>query len=408
MKKISAVLLIASAMTVVACADSPVSPDRPAASPSFGLSPKASSLMSNYVAIGTSLSMGWFDDGVFFGSQEQSWTKQLADEVRTGFTLPLIAAPGCQPPLISPLLAFRRVDNTSAASSAVCAPLVAGVVPGQQNLAVENATAGEALNATPATASQGRGPVTSRVLPAGMTQITAMRAQNPTFVSVEFGGNEILKAQAGFVAPGLTIVPLAVFQANYAQIIQNVTETGAAALLVTLPTDFKKFPTIRTGPEIGSQRVAFAAFNVTVSADCDASENFIFVRGKVLTAIATGAAMAGAGLGPYTLSCADVPFTVDYVLSPTDIASLNGLAAQMSATIESHAAANGYAHFSLGVLYDRVKEDVPFELGAYLTSPTPYGPKISLDGNHPSARGHRVLARAARVAIQRTYGTGAR
>ena len=407
MKKISAALLIASAMTVVACADSPVSPDRPSTSPPFGLSPKASSYMSNYVAIGTSLSMGWFDDGVFFGSQEQSWTKQLADDEKIGFTLPLIAAPGCQPPLMSPLLAFQRVDNTSAASSAVCAPLVTGVVSGQQNLAVENATAGEALNATPATATQGRGPITSRVLPSGMTQITAMRAQNPTFVSVEFGANEILKAQAGFVAPGLTIVPLADFQANYAQIIENVKETGAAALLVTLPTDFKKFPTIRTGPEIASQRVAFAAFNVTVSTDCDASENFIFVRGKVLTAIATGAAMAGAALGPYTLSCADVPFTVDYVLNPTDIASLNGLAAQMSATIESHAAANGYARFSLGVLYDKVKEDVPFELVAYLTSSTPYGPKISLDGNHPSAKGHKVLAHAARGAIQKTYGTGA-
>jgi lysophospholipase L1-like esterase len=94
------------------------------------------------------------------------------------------------------------------------------------------------------------------------------------------------------------------------------------------------------------------------------------------------------------------------VLTPNDIAFLNNLVEQMSDFVESKAAENGYAFFSLGVLYNESKEDVPFDLEAYLKSNAPYGELISLDGVHPSAKGQSVLARAARRAIERTYGTG--
>ena len=358
-----------------------------------------------YVAMGTSVSMGWMNDGVVGSSQAKSWTKQLADGAGVPFSVPSIDAPGCKPPLLAPLILFKRVDGSSGApDNTTCAPNAVGVTLPAHNLAVENATAGEGLNATPETASSGRGPVTSRVLPSGMTQVTAMRSLRPLFVSVEFGGNELLPAQIGIVAPGLTVVPFETFRDNYAEIIKNVKATHARAVLVSLRADLRNFPTIRTGPEIAAQRGAFAAYNVKVSDDCDASDNFIFVRGKVLTAIATGVAMAGIpGAGPYLLSCADVPGKVDYILTPTDIQYLNNLGDQISDEIERHAARNRYAVFSLGELYNTSKDGVPFNLEAFLKSATPYGPKISLDGVHPNEEGHAVLAAAARKAIIATY-----
>src|SRR5688572_4445519 len=356
-----------------------------------------------YVAMGTSVSMGWMDDGVVGSSQAKSWAKQLADGAGVPFTVPSIDAPGCPPPLSAPLILFRRVDGSSGApGNTTCAPNAPGVVLPTHNLAVENVTAEEGLNATPETASKGRGPVTSRVMPSGETQVTAMRSLRPLFVSVEFGGNELLPAQVGIVAPGATVVPFETFQANYAQIIQNVKETQARAVLVSIRTDLRNFPTIRTGPEIASQRAAFAAYNVSVSSDCDASENFVFVRGKVLTAVATGVAMAPLGR-PYVLSCADIPGTVDYILTPADIQNLNDLGDQMSEEIERQARKHHYAVFSLGELYNTSKDGVPFNLEAFLKSPTPYGPKISLDGVHPNEAGHAVLAAAARKAIIATY-----
>ena len=110
-------------------------------------------------------------------------------------------------------------------------------------------------------------------------------------------------------------------------------------MLVGLALDIRQFPAIRTGPEIWSQRAAFATFNVTVADNCETSANFMFVRGIVPTAIATGAGRAAAGLGPATLSCADVPGSPDYVLSPADVQFLNSLAAQMDAEIQARAQA---------------------------------------------------------------------
>ena len=404
MKRKHLTLVTASTFALLACSDGGLSPVASDSRSRENLSANARSDMANYVAIGTSISMGWASDGVVGGSQENSWPRQLADQAKVDFTVPDIDAPGCQPPLAAPLITFTRVDGSSAGSSTTCAANVPGVSLPTHNLAIENATAAEALNATPATATQGRGPVTGRVLPAGMTQLTAMRSLHPTFVSVEFGGNEILPAQVGLLYPGVTFTPLAVFEANYSQIIDSVKATGAKAVLVSIRTDLRKFPTIRTGPEIASQRGAFAAYNVSVNADCDASPNFIFVRGKVLTAIITGVTQAGYGLGPYDLSCADRPGTVDYILTPDDIAFLNDLAERMSDFIESKASENGYATFAIGALYNESKEGVPFDLEAYLKSGTPYGELISLDGVHPTAEGQSVLARVARQAIQRTYG----
>ena len=397
--------LVTASCALLACSDGALSPVASDAR-TQNLSSTARSYMANYVAIGTSISMGWADDGVVGGSQVNAWTKQLADQAKVDFTVPEIAAPGCQPPLAAPLSAFKRVDGTPFGYPTTCAANAPGVTVPTHNLAVENATAAEALNATPATASQGRGPVTSRVLPAGFTQVTAMRALHPTFVSVEFGGNEILPAQVGLLYPGVTFTPLATFKANYSQIIDNVKATGAKAVLVSIRTDLRNFPTIRTGPEVASQRDAFAAYNVTVNADCDESPNFIFVRGKVITAVITGLARAQHSLSPYDLSCADVPGTVDYVLTPGDISVLNDLGEQMSDFIESTATENGYAFFAIGALYNESKRGVRFDLDRYLNSATPYGELISLDGVHPSADGQTILARAAKQAIQATYGRG--
>jgi hypothetical protein len=41
-----------------------------------------------------------------------------------------------------------------------------------------------------------------------------------------------------------------------------------------------------------------------------------------------------------------------------------------------------------------------------MTTGTPYGPNISLDGLHPSAAGHTIIANAAARAIDDRYNVG--
>ena len=104
-------------------------------------------------------------------------------------------------------------------------------------------------------------------------------------------------------------------------------------------------------------------------------------------------------------SCADVPGTPDQVLTPSDMATLNGMLAQIDNHIRQQATARGYAYFSLGVLYERSDlKSATYSVISQLTSQIPYGPFISLDGTHPSAFGHVIIAAAAASAINKTYG----
>ncbi|MGE5748716.1 MAG: SGNH/GDSL hydrolase family protein [Gemmatimonas sp.] len=354
--------------------------------------------MSKYVAMGTSISMGFASDGVVSSSQQSSWPRLLANDAGVTFTLPLIDSPGCPVPFASPLGSLKRIDNSSVLlTSTTCAPNSAGVVLPTQNVSVTGQTTTEAVSSTPSANTPA-----ARVLANGQTQVTAMRAQNPTFVSVELGANEIFPALGGLVQSGVTTVPFATFSASYQTVIDNVKASGAQALLVLLPSDVTKFPALRTGPEIASQRTAFALLNVSVNANCDASTNYISVL-KLTSALASGAARAAQFLGPFDLSCAD-GVGEDGVLTTSDIATLNSLIAQMNAFITTKATENGYATFSLGALYDTVKDGVTFNLGTIFTSDTPWGPKMSLDAVHPSAAGNEVLATAAKAAIVAKYG----
>ena len=355
---------------------------------------------SKYVAMGTSVSMGFASDGVVATSQQSSWPKLLASDIGATFTLPLIDSPGCSPPFVAPLAQLKRADNSSILTpSIVCSANSAGVTLPAQTVAISGYTAAAAGAVTPQT-----GTLAARVLASGQTQATAMRAQSPTFVSVEFGGGEVLPAMSGLVSTGVTIGTLSAFPAGYQLVIDKVKATGAKPLLVTMPTDLSKFPTVRTGAEIASQRAALLTRNVSVNANCDTSPNLITML-KVLGALAQGAIRASGGLSPFDLSCTDVAGTADGVLTPSDITTLNTLIAGMNAFINAKASENDYATFSLGVLYDTSKNGVAFDINAILASETPFGPNISLDSVHPSAAGNQILAAAAKAAIIAKYGS---
>src|SRR3954463_3537621 len=53
-----------------------------------------------YVAIGTSISMGWASNGVYEATQRTSWPALLGFRTHDPITLPLIQSPGCTSPLV--------------------------------------------------------------------------------------------------------------------------------------------------------------------------------------------------------------------------------------------------------------------------------------------------------------------
>lgn len=406
MSRISLLCLAAA----VACAHDATAPTPMSVGHAVSASNARADRIGRYVAMGTSLSMGVMSNGVAGADQAQSWPAQLAELARVPFSQPLIQAPGCQPPLMSPLGTLRRVNGESPfVRSSLCSPLEDGITPSTQNLAISEALTANAIGTTPESPSPAswplRGAFYSRVLGSGQTQLTAMLAQQPDLVSVEFGVNEVLGARSGLLMPGVTIVPVSAWRGAYDQLIEGVKSSGAKVLLVGLLSRAENFPSLRRGAELYADRAELAGFGISVSEDCGgtAGENLIYVPGKVVGAYAAGIAARAAGQATPVLSCADVPGTQDYVLTPADIAAVDAQLAEMDAHIRDIAAANGYAFFDLDPLYGRRHLKAPFSATTLLTSDEPYGPYLSLDGVHPSGAGHRILAREAAKALNLTY-----
>ena len=384
---------------VSACSDAPV----PTLAPSDRVESLHPGNSEKYVALGTSISMGWQSNGVYYAGQLVSFPSLLGFGSLRPITLPLIQSPGCISPLIAPLGNGKRLSGESAAGSTTCASNVAGVTLPTQNVGLASALVIDALTTpSPGPADQ---PWITRVLPPGTTQLTAALAQQPTIVSVEFGGNEVLGALSGLYAPGVTVVPFPFFAGPYGALLDALGAAHTKAVLFEMPATATKLPALRPAEEIWANRFEFAALHVDVSADCHGSPNYINVSIKSLNAAYAGAFRAANGLPNEPFSCADIPGTPDLVLTPSDIANVNAQLAQMRAFVEGQAAARGYALASLGALYDRSDlKNKPYSIVNHLTSLIPMGLYVSLDGVHPSALGHGILALEAARAINAKYG----
>ena len=158
------------------------------------------------MSLGTSNSMGVQAAGVNAAGQRAAWPAQLASRVGVPYSLPLIQDPGCSPPLLAPLAAnlilvagFAALgEDLVSAVMDVCMPLRPGITLPTNNVAISGAKARDALHTTPeheAAHNPTAGELYHRVLLPGQTQVTAMLAQNPTFVSVELAANEVLAGQ---------------------------------------------------------------------------------------------------------------------------------------------------------------------------------------------------------------------
>lgn len=396
------------ALSVAGCSDA-ISPDR---STRVALSPgsKASldesegrGVLQRYVAIGTSISMGWQSDGVIAATQETSWPAQLAAMADRSITQPYIDGTGCRSPLLPPLASGKRLSGEPAGADPAtlsCSPLRADVVKPVQNLAINAATTFDALFTTPeSTTDPANRQLISRVLQPGMTQVSSMAVQNPKLVSVELGGNEVLNARDGRAIEGVSMYPYAAWAPLYDALLDQVQNVTKEAVIVGLIDDVASFPAFRRGDEMWAQRLYFAALHVTVAPECENSPNLLFVPVLVPTAVGTAAATGSA-----TLHCAGGSATTkDFILTPDEAATVNSLLARMNAHIREEAERRQFAYFALESLYGRSDIKGPFQVIPFMTTAQPYGSLISLDGVHPTAAGAHILAEAAARALDARY-----
>ena len=395
--------LVGATLAFAACTD-PIAPPGPPNTPTVPATNRsvsavtAQAMLARYIALGTSNSQGVQSAGIFAAGQRAAWPAELARRAGVPFALPLIQDPGCGPPLLPPLVSEIVLvgafgDDLVTAVMNVCAPLRDGVTLPTNSVAISGAKVRDALRSTPETETARvarKGALYTRVLPPGQTQVTAMLAKNPTFVSVELAANEVLPASTGRVE---AMTPFADWQRDYDAVLAAVKSTGARGVLVGLPNNAANFPSIRRAREFFNEWPVLLPLGITVSLSCYLSSNYVFVPGYLLTLVSRA---------PTTATCANVPGAVDYVLTSGDISAINTRMAQMNAHMQARATENGWAYFSLDALYGLAKPSL--SLANILFSSTPFGSNISLDGVHPSAAGQSILATAAVQAINAKYG----
>jgi hypothetical protein len=240
--------------------------------------------------------------------------------------------------------------------------------------------------------------------------VTAMLVESPSFVSVELGFAEVLgAATSGLVVPATaygqpagtySYIPASVFAPVYAAIGDSVKLSKAKAVLFGVPrvTNLAGF---RSGGELFADSAALAASGIAVSANCSGNSNLVFTA-----ALVPGLAAAAQSSGTVqTLSCADVPGAVDYVLTGAEQATLNGSVDAMNVQIKALADQRGWAYVDANAVFAAmIAGRAAYRVTAQLTCVNPYGQYVSLDGIYPSLAGQQLLANAAAAAIDAKYG----
>ncbi len=394
--------------------------------------PRGASSFSQYVVIGTGLSMGMQSGGVVYESQVQAWPALLAHAAGAGFTfvitdtiisgassfaIPFFRTPGCQPPLIAPLQLGVDLSGASVATpDTTCAGPLDFDTPPLNNLAIAGASAYAALNLTPKIVLNSIPPFSAvdrarypLVLASTQSQVTALRVEGASLVSIELGLTEVLgAATSGLLIPATsytqtasyTYVPAAVFAPVFSAIADSVKLTGAKVVLLSVPKVSALYA-LRPASELWADRAELATSGISVNADCSTSANFVFTPSRVP---ALAAAYASTGT-VQNLSCTDVPGAADAILTPGDVSTLDGVVTQMNAQIQQVAQANGWAFADLtGVYPPPVSSRTPYAATDELACASPYGNFISLDGVFPNVNGASAIASAVATALDAKYG----
>jgi len=383
-----------------------------------GVPPYAGGAMfQRYVAMGNSITAGFQSGGINDSTQRRSYAVLVAGVMRGDrFYYPSLTNPGCPPPYTNVFTQTRIIgDGTT------CFFRNPALPPYVSNVAVPGAEALDLLQNGPGAGTNSN--ALTQLFLGGRTQIQAMMAAQPTFVSVWAGNNDVLGAATSSTNGGdsTLITPAATVQTEYTQIADAVEGTGAGALLIGVAnvTALPFFSQGATYWAIKNGLVPGASFpaTFTVSNNCAPIATGIpGARGdSVLVPFPYGGALLGAASPPFNqarnLDCAD---TVAAIVVPAELRKLVGAVLAYNAADSTIASQRGWAWLNPNPTLDSLRaiptQVAPFPAFTTGGAPTPcanspFGLAFSCDGVHPSSATHVIIARHVVQAINATYGS---
>lgn len=353
-----------------------------------------------YVALGDSLTAAFSSGGLINQVQANSYPA-LIDRQATGqggFEQPLVGPPGIPPLLrlvsLSPLVIAPPGMNFGP-------PLNPFLQRPYDNLAVPGFEVHDVLE------SPADNPLVELILrPQGFGNASALEQAlflQPTFVSLWIGNNDALAAAtSGIVIDGVTLTPVAQFEADYRTIAGAIAASGASLVLATIP-NVTAIPFVTTLPPfvlnpatnepvlVGGQPVPLIGPEGPLAAN-----DFVLL---------TASQPLSMGIGiPQQLGGTGLPLGTQYVLSASEAATINQRVNAYNQIIRAVAGQVGAALVDINAIYGEIAAE-GFELGGLeYTSDFLTGGIFSYDGVHPTSFGYAFVANEFIKAINSTFG----
>jgi lysophospholipase L1-like esterase len=360
--------------------------------------------------MGNSVTAGFQSAGIDDSTQQRSYAVLLAAAMGTSFRYPSLAGRGCPPPFTNNALQTRVGGGTGATCDLRINNLTSN------NLAVPGARATEILSnfGVPASSSNA---LTFFFL-GGKTQLEAMQAEHPTFVSLWIGNNDVLGSLTNSANPGdpFLVTPQALFANQYDSIAEAMAADSVKAVLVgavdvtALP--FSSSGTIywclKTGLCPGVPAAPFPP-NFTVNNNCSPAGVGIGGNGdSVLVPWTVGVVrILTAAQSPFPNTTVDCSVDADVVL-PAEYAGLRNAVAGFNAHIQQVAQTHGWAYLdpnpTLLALRANPAQVAPFpDISQVPAQPIGFGTMFSQDGVHPSSLAQRIVADSLASIINQQY-----
>jgi lysophospholipase L1-like esterase len=371
----------------------------------------ADPLFKTYVAIGNSITAGFQSGGINDSTQMQSYAVLIAHAANTGFRIPLLNKPGCPPP-IDNLLTQHRVGGLTAGDCALRTP---APTPGAlNNVAVPDATSLSPTGAVPGPDTLAENALTTLIL-GGETQAQRAAEAQPTFVSVWIGNNDVLNASLSGILPatpgisnGITALPA--FTTNYKNLVKAlkaIRSIKGGVLIGVVNT--ANVPLLFPAAALYDQTVK-AAFDQVAGATTVIDPGTCSPSTTSLINFQLAAAIR-AHTHPPTVYCESLPAPFQplgnvYVLDAVEQTALSDTVTAYNALIAAEADTLGFAYYDPNPALVAFKTSHAVPNFPDLADPTAaFGTLFSLDGVHPAAAAHVVLANNIIDAINAKYGT---
>ena len=386
------VAALGAVVALAACSDKP--------NPLGPSTPVGGDIFKSYVALGNSITAGFQSNGIMDSTQRQSYARLLAIQMGTQYHYATLAGRGCTPPIVNGLTGALFANAPAGTCDLRTTSSVTDIL---NNVAVPGARVLDPTSASTVASNA----LTTFIL-GGKTQVQRALDANPTFVSIWIGNNDVLQpALSGLFQP--IVSTQAQFQTSYDLMIQQLlaAEPNLKGVLIGVAM-VQYLPSVSAGALVFASPQAQGAINaatgktVVIDASCNGSTSLLNIPQLILA--------IRAGTHPAVIACAKGIFPAPvgdiFVLDPAEQVTLTAAITAYNDYIKTKAAAIGFAYYDPNVLFaaSRASGAIP-PFPIFTSATATYGALITLDGVHPSAATHKLIANELIGVINAKYGT---